>query len=536
MAESLVGLFRHSADDGLPDGAQQVRAGASVDDILHELADVEIECDQIVGAFHLAVGESFADREAARTAFHVLPPGLGGQRAALAGGGGEHRFAQVVAPVEHPRLGVLHAGLDEVRQRGLRHDHASGVDDADLHRGIQVAIRVLAQQTPDRRLALERHLAPLARPLQQMRKDRVLGDVLGDVFPGVIGPHLLLVDVLLEDVAQYVGVDLVARLQGPVVEVPVVAVEETEQALEGRIGYIDVGVGFLQLVHIEQSTVQIRYIADQAGQIGRAVGLGRAQPLVEQAAQEQSIKGMKPVPACLGLNLAQAVGQIVGVAVQKTLALDEVDEHQAIQHQRGVPLPVGRAGEALDERGKALVFGLEAVVKSAGNTVAVEGATQAGNDVGESDGLFRLQRPDDGFEFLPQRFAALASVPGVGARGGRLTGGARNPQPSQRGLGRVGENQQMLVRELGGFLLDLQQRGARRDVAVAIRRTQEHRHAAFLRDGPHGETLAVGGHFPRARASAVPAEFVEQRFQPELVEQLLKAGGVDGHVFCALVA
>mgnify|MGYP002356637844 CR=1 FL=1 len=61
------------------------------------------------------------------------------------------------------------------------------------------------------------------------------------------------------------------------------------------------------------------------------------------------------------------------------------------------------------------MFGLEAVVKSAGNTVAVEGATQAGNDVGESDGLFRLQRPDDGFEFLPQQISNVAAHAAVKA-------------------------------------------------------------------------------------------------------------------------
>ena len=47
VAKFLVGPFRHAPDDGLPDGAQQVGAGAGVDDILHELADVEVEGDEV---------------------------------------------------------------------------------------------------------------------------------------------------------------------------------------------------------------------------------------------------------------------------------------------------------------------------------------------------------------------------------------------------------------------------------------------------------------------------------------------------------
>ena len=76
-----------------------------------------------------------------------------------------------------------------------------------------------------------------------------LADVLGDVLLGVVGPHLLLVDVLLEDVAQHVGVDLVVGPQRALVEVPVVAVEELEELLEGGVGDVDVlAVEFFDLV------------------------------------------------------------------------------------------------------------------------------------------------------------------------------------------------------------------------------------------------------------------------------------------------
>ena len=48
-------------------------------------------------------------------------------------------------------------------------------------------------------------------------------------------------------------------------------------------------------------------------------------------------------------------------------------------------------------------------------------------------------------------------VTGVRARGVGLTGYAGEPQPGEHSLCRIGEHQKMLVVELGGFFLDLQQ-------------------------------------------------------------------------------
>ena len=74
------------------------------------------------------------------------------------------------------------------------------------------------------------------RGIEQIGDDRVLADVAGDVLLGVVGPHLLLVDVLLEDVAQHVGVDFVVGAQGALVQVPVIGVEEVEKSFECRVG------------------------------------------------------------------------------------------------------------------------------------------------------------------------------------------------------------------------------------------------------------------------------------------------------------
>ena len=85
---------------------------------------------------------------------------------------------------------------------------------------------------------LEGHLAVGAVALQQEREDRILADVLGDLL-WVVRPHLLLVDVLLEDVAEDVGVDLVVRAQRALVQVPRCTVEEVEHALEGGVRDLD---------------------------------------------------------------------------------------------------------------------------------------------------------------------------------------------------------------------------------------------------------------------------------------------------------
>ena len=113
--------------------------------------------------------------------------------------------------------------------------------DALAHRGVDVAVGVVRQQPPDATARRSKAiLAASARArVEQEGDDRVLADVVGDVLLGVVGPHLLLVDVLLEDVAQHIGVDLVVGAQRALVEVPVVRVEEVEELLEGRVGDLD---------------------------------------------------------------------------------------------------------------------------------------------------------------------------------------------------------------------------------------------------------------------------------------------------------
>ena len=117
--------------------------------------------------------------------------------------------------------------------------------------GIDVAVGVVPQQPPDTAVRPEGNRALLPGGVEQKGDDGVAGDVAGDVLLGVVGPHLFLVDVLLEDVAEHVRVDLVVLPVGSLVQMPAVAVKELKDSLEGLVGDADVRVATLQFVLVE---------------------------------------------------------------------------------------------------------------------------------------------------------------------------------------------------------------------------------------------------------------------------------------------
>ena len=136
--------------------------------------------------------------------------------------------------------------------------------------GVDVPIGIVAPQPPQKAVGLESDGALLFGGVEQERDDRVLADVLGNVFLGVVGPHLLLIDVLFEDVADDVGVDLVVCSQGAFVQVPGKLVEESEQLFKGLVGDVDLGVAFFELVDLEESAIQIGDLGESAGRALRA--------------------------------------------------------------------------------------------------------------------------------------------------------------------------------------------------------------------------------------------------------------------------
>jgi hypothetical protein len=96
---------------------------------------------------------------------------------------------------------------------------------------------------------------------------------------------LFLVDVLLEDVTEDIGIDLVVGAERAFVQMPLVSVEIIEDALEGLVGNLDVlavALGLFEFVHVEQAAVEIRDVAEQFIEIRRPIFAAFAEAFMEE--------------------------------------------------------------------------------------------------------------------------------------------------------------------------------------------------------------------------------------------------------------
>ena len=84
------------------------------------------------------------------------------------------------------------------------------------------------------------------RSFHEERQDAVLANVFSDVLLCVISSHLCaVVDVLLEDIAQYIGIDVLPACRDARIQMPPPRVEELEQADKGIV--LDVYVRIVTL-------------------------------------------------------------------------------------------------------------------------------------------------------------------------------------------------------------------------------------------------------------------------------------------------
>jgi hypothetical protein len=198
----------------------------------------------------LAFAQLLADVETALAAGDMLAPGFSGQCIRIFSG-----------PVPAVALGyILDAGRDVFRQGNSL---ALFVNDAVADGGIDVAVGIVAEQPPHGAIGLEGYGALLPGGVEQIWQDCILGNVLGDVFLGVVRTHLFLVDVLLEDVADHIGVDLVVGAEGPLIKMPAIVIKEVEELFECLVRNVDVGILFLKLVNLEEAAIQIRHLTQQ---------------------------------------------------------------------------------------------------------------------------------------------------------------------------------------------------------------------------------------------------------------------------------
>src|SRR5437667_12752483 len=110
-------------------------------------------------------------------------------------------------------------------------------------------MRIGLQQSPLHTIGSERNTAVLHSGVKQSRQDCVLADVFGDVLLTVICSHLLLVDILFEDVTDYVRIDLVTLSERAIVESPLPVIEKLEEFLECLVWYLNFWIASFELVN-----------------------------------------------------------------------------------------------------------------------------------------------------------------------------------------------------------------------------------------------------------------------------------------------
>ena len=106
----------------------------------------------------------------------------------------------------------------------------------------------------------------------------------------------------------------------------------------------------------------------------------------------------------LGLHFLETVPEIIRIAIEKAFSLNEVEEHQPIQHYRGVPFVVALVWNAGDEFEKGRVLFPELFVETFRDAF-VDVAGGAACDIWQGQALFFVERDEETFEFLDEELA-----------------------------------------------------------------------------------------------------------------------------------
>ena len=307
---------------------------------------------------------------------------------------------------------------------------------------------------------------------------------------------------------------------------PLVGVEEVEDLLERPVGDVDVRVVALQVVNVEQAAVEVGDATEQLRQRRIAVGLWLSQPFVEQPAQEQAVEAVE-LAAAFGLRHGgEAIAEVVRVVVQEAALLDKVDEHHAVQHQRGVPLAVGHVPDALDEAEKRLMLLLETVVEALGHLLHVERLGDPRGGVRDGEALLFFESEAQVFELLRQRFGTLPAVVGLLPVAVALARFALHPLPALGGVVLRRKDDQVFVGRLGEDAVDLLSRRIVRQARPPVDALVGDQ-AALVGDGFELERPLADGD-GNVAAALIPSEILnEQRFQIEFIQQPPDGGSVE---------
>ena len=89
---------------------------------------------------------------------------------------------------------------------------------------------------------------------------------------------------------------------------------------------------------------------------------------MEQPEQEVAIKAVELVLPMFGFGFAQAIAEIIGVAIKEPFSLDEVEEHQPVQHDRRVPFVLTLVWNSSDELEKNFMLRTKLFVEALCNS------------------------------------------------------------------------------------------------------------------------------------------------------------------------
>ena len=176
-------------------------------------------------------------------------------------------------------------------------------------------------------------------------------------------------------------------------------VEEVEQTDEGIVGNVEFGIILFNLMHIEHTAVEIGNAAIHIFEI--AVVFRRVQSAVEESGQKTFVEtAEEAVFASLLLRPFQLVAQIIHIPVEEAFLLDEIAEHQAVEHYRGVPLLVAvvlvgnLVVDARNELGEVGVLFLESCIEVLGDLFGIddEGSLHPFHHIGDSASLVQFER------------------------------------------------------------------------------------------------------------------------------------------------
>ncbi len=280
-----------------------------------------------------------------------------------------------------------------------------------------IKVAAVFQESPHLTVGLEGFFVVLACGIHQIGNDGIAPDIFGDVFLGVVGSHLgAVVDILLKDIAQHIGIDVAARSRHSVVEVPVPFVEEVEETAESLVGYVKSGIVLLYLVNIEHTAIQIRDAPIDG--FKRLVLVGCVQSVVEQADEESLVELFEEaVFALVLLCPLQLMTQVIDITIEETFLLNEVAEHEAVEHNAGVPLLVlvvlvGQVVvNACNELGEVGVLFLEACIEVFGDFLGVDEESRLHLLDDVKDGRrFVVEREREAFHFLKQEAGLVGCV------------------------------------------------------------------------------------------------------------------------------